>query len=216
MQDIVLVGFGGHAKSVADTIERQGLYRIVGYTDIAPADICPYPYLGTDTALPSIFEGGVHHAAVGIGYIGKGDIRDRMFATLKSIGYTLPVIADPTAVISPTATVGEGSFIGKYAVINAAATVGNMTIINTRATVEHDCRVGDFAHVSVGTVLCGTVTVGARTFVGAGAAVIQGIAIGANTVIGAGTVVAKPVADNIVLYNARQNIVTANNGKDTP
>ena len=33
MEDIVIVGFGGHAKSIADCIERMGKYRIVGYTD---------------------------------------------------------------------------------------------------------------------------------------------------------------------------------------
>ncbi|WP_156032724.1 hypothetical protein [Selenomonas sp. FC4001] len=34
MEDIVLVGFGGHAKSVADCIEREGKYHIAGYTDV--------------------------------------------------------------------------------------------------------------------------------------------------------------------------------------
>ena len=33
MEKIVIVGFGGHARSVADSIIRQGKYEIVGYTD---------------------------------------------------------------------------------------------------------------------------------------------------------------------------------------
>ena len=34
MDDIILVGYGGHGKSVADCIERTKKYRIVGYTDL--------------------------------------------------------------------------------------------------------------------------------------------------------------------------------------
>ncbi len=30
MEDIILVGFGGHAKSVADTIEQSGQFHIAG------------------------------------------------------------------------------------------------------------------------------------------------------------------------------------------
>ena len=34
MEDIILIGYGGHAKSVADCIERQKRYRIIGYTEL--------------------------------------------------------------------------------------------------------------------------------------------------------------------------------------
>lgn len=30
MEEIVLLGFGGHSKSVIDTIERQNEYKIIG------------------------------------------------------------------------------------------------------------------------------------------------------------------------------------------
>ena len=52
MKEIVLVGFGGHGKSVADTIERTGQFHIVGYTDIKSDESCErYSYLGPDTLL---------------------------------------------------------------------------------------------------------------------------------------------------------------------
>ena len=34
MEKIVLVGYGGHARSVIDSIEQSKLYKIEGYTDI--------------------------------------------------------------------------------------------------------------------------------------------------------------------------------------
>lgn len=46
MKDIILIGFGGHAKSVIDSIEGLGEYNIVGYTDVNElSDCCNYKYL---------------------------------------------------------------------------------------------------------------------------------------------------------------------------
>ena len=33
MEDIILLGFGGHAKSVIDCLDLQGKYRIDGFMD---------------------------------------------------------------------------------------------------------------------------------------------------------------------------------------
>ncbi len=188
MVDIIIVGFGGHGKSVADCIERTKEYKIVGYTDIKPVS-SEYNYLGTDDVLQYYFEKGIRYVAIGIGYMGKERIRERLYEKLKAIGYTLPVIKDPTSIISNSAFIGEGTFIGKGAIINANSSVGKMVIINTRAVVEHECIVDDYSHISVATVLCGNVNVGKYAFVGANSVVIQGRTISENTIVPAGTTI---------------------------
>lgn len=190
MEDLVLVGFGGHAKSVADCIEREGKYHIVGYTDIVDHK-SQYNYLGDDEVLKTVFESGVKFAAIGIGYIGKGSIRNRLYALLKNIGFVLPVISDSSSIISNTADIGEGTFIGKGAIVNAEASVGKMAIINTKALIEHECVVGDFTHVAVGAVLCGQVKIGSNSFVGANATIIHCQGIPANSIVPAGVTVRK-------------------------
>lgn len=188
MKDIILVGFGGHAKSVADTIERQNEYRIIGYTDIKDHNSI-YKYLGTDDVLQEYYDKGIRYAFVGIGYLGKGQIREKIFNKLKSIGYTIPIISDPSAIISSSAIIGEGTFVGKYSVINAEAQVGKMVIINSKALIEHETRVEDFCHIAVDAVLCGQVSVGRSTFVGANATIIQCINIEENKIIPAGVTI---------------------------
>jgi sugar O-acyltransferase (sialic acid O-acetyltransferase NeuD family) len=188
MEDLVIVGFGGHAKSMADCIERKRKYNVVGYTDIKEHH-SKYKYLGTDNELQSIFDSGVRYAAVGIGYMGKGTIRNKVFELLKSIGYELPVITDPTSIISDSAIIGEGTFVGKAAIINAEASIGKMSIINTRALVEHECKIGEFTHVAVGAVLCGQVVVGDSVLVGANATVIQCRKIESNSIVPAGVTI---------------------------
>lgn len=188
MDDIILVGYGGHGKSVADCIERTKKYRIVGYTDLEQHE-SSYKYLGTDNELEEIFKNGIKNAAVGIGYMGRGTLREGLYRRLKKIGYNLPVISDPSSIISSTAKIGEGVFIGKNAVINADAKVEKMSIINTKALVEHECVVEEYAHIAVGAVLCGQVRVGKASFIGANATVIQGRIIEAETIVPAGAVI---------------------------
>ncbi|WP_276947872.1 NeuD/PglB/VioB family sugar acetyltransferase [Acetatifactor muris] len=195
MEDIVLIGGGGHALSVADAIVNGVNYKIMGYTDLSDNHI-PLRYLGTDDILKSLFERGVMNAAITVGYLGKSNIRDRLYYMVKQTGIRLPEIIDPSAVISATADVGEGVFIGKNAVVNAGTKIGKMCIINTGAIIEHNNRIGEYSHIAVGAVLCGDVHVGEHTFIGANATIIQGVQIGMNVIIGAGSIVIGNVPDN--------------------
>lgn len=185
MEDIILVGYGGHAKSVADCIERAKKYHIVGYTDLMPHG-SRHTYLGTDDMLMEYWGQGIKNAAIGVGYMGKGNLRERLYAKLKRIGYSLPVISDTSAIICGTVQIAEGAFVGKGAVINAEAKIGKMAIVNTMALVEHECAIGDFTHVAVSAVLCGQVEVGRAAFIGANATVTQCLHIPSNTVVPAG------------------------------
>ena len=194
MEDIILVGYGGHAKSVADSIEHGKKYRIAGYTD-QQERAASYPYLGTDANLRQYYKNGISSVAICIGFLGTRDVRKKLYRELKDIGFHFPVIVDPSAVIAHDVVVGEGSFIGKNAVINTGAMIGEMCIINTGAIIEHNNRIGAYSHIAVGAVLCGRVQVGEHTFIGANATIIQEVQIGMNAVIGAGSTVIGNVPD---------------------
>lgn len=204
MEKIIVLGMGGHAESLVDAIESQQLYEVAGYVvneNNVSETIKKYPVIGKDEDLQKIFHSGIKNAAVGVGYLGKSDVRERLWAILKEIGYHLPVICDTSAVLAKDVKFAEGSFIGKGAIINTNVSIGKMCIINTGAIVEHDCHVDDFSHISVGTVLCGGVTVGKAAFVGANATVIQGISIGNRSIVGAGMVVRKNVEDSAIVWS---------------
>lgn len=193
MDRIVLIGGGGHARSVLDSILSRGEYEVIGYTDPYPSDIA-LKYLGTDDVLEELFNQGVKSAAFGIGFLGKGCLRDKLNNKLKEIGFRLPVIIDDSAIIAKDAVIGEGTFVGKHAVINAGAIIGRLCIINTQAIIEHTNTIGDFSHISVGAILCGDVKVGDHSFIGANATVIQGLCIGRCAIVGAGSVVLNDIS----------------------
>lgn len=198
---IVIIGAGGHAKSIIDSIEQAGEYRIEGFVEKKESDFIyrEYSCIGIDTDLKKIYESGVKCAVVAIGYMGHGKTREYLYTQLKDIGYELPVIADRSSIIANDVIVGEGTFIGKGVIINSDAQIGNMCIINSGAIIEHDCKVGDYSHVSVGAVMCGESVIKDRVFVGANSTLNQGVAVETSAIIGAGAVVTKNVAGGITV-----------------
>ena len=203
MENIILVGFGGHAKSVADTIEQSGVFHIVGYTDMRPTNHnSNYKWLGSDEVLEKYYVLGIRYAFVSIGYMGNCDLRDKLYSVVKAIGYQLPVIIDKSAVIARDAEIGEGTYIGKGAIINAVSNIGKMCIINSGVLVEHESIIEDYCHVAVRATLCGNVHIGNHVFIGANATIIQGINVGEKSIVGAGSVVLSDVPNQKTIYGA--------------
>lgn len=199
MERIVLLGCGGHAKSIIDSIESSSEYEIAGFVDKSVDNDYSYKgykVIGCDDDLISLYNNGIKNAFVCVGFMGKGNIRNALYSSIKEIGFHIPAIIDKSTAIATDAVIGEGTFIGKNAVVNSNAVIGKMSIINTAAVVDHDCAVGDFTHISVGTVLCGAVSVGQSCFIGANSTVIQEIIIGNDVIIGAGSTVIGNVSEN--------------------
>lgn len=198
-EKIVILGFGGHAKSIADSILRNGYYQIVGYTDKRDCNNC-FTYLGSDEVLEYVYRQGVHKAALGVGFMGKSRIRDELVSIAKDIGFEFPAIIDHSAILAENVQIGEGTFIGKRAVINADSKIGEYCIVNSGAIIEHDNKIDDYSHVAIGSILCGNITIGNHTFVGAGTTIIQGKVIGDNCVLGANSTVLSNVESNVKCY----------------
>lgn len=199
MKKIVLLGSGGHARVVVDSIMQTNSYEIVGFVGPEDCSYRSYRRIGDDADLDAIRAAGVDHAFVCLGFLGKGTVRQELFSRLKSSGFIIPSIVDPSAKLALDVYLGEGVYVGKMAVLNSGATVGDAAIVNTGAIVEHDCAVGAFSHISVNATLCGGVSVGEATFVGASAVVLQGVQLGDRVIVGANSTVLKSVADDTII-----------------
>lgn len=200
---ILLIGGGGHCRSVLDCLISFGTYTEIGIIEKEKKcneSVMDVNVVGTDSDLPALYYNGWTDAFITLGSIGNTENRKRIYYKLKEIGFNLPIIADRSAVIGKNVNIGEGTFIGKMSVINSGAKVGNCAIINTCAVVEHDCVIGNFVHVSPGATLCGEVVIGDDSHIGANSVVRQQIIIGSNTLIGIGSVVVKDIPSNSKAY----------------
>lgn len=191
---ILLLGGGGHCRSVLDCLMSTGKYKKIGIIDYdKSASALGVDVIGTDDDLPRLLQEGWSHAFVTVGSVGRTTLRRKLFSLIRELGFTTPSIIDPSAIIARGTVIGEGTFIGKRAVVNTGSIIGECAIINSGAIIEHDCRIDDFAHISPGATLCGQVVVGKDTHIGAGSVVRQGICIGSNTIVGAGSVIVKDI-----------------------
>jgi len=126
-----------------------------------------------------------------IAAIGDNEQRAEEYVHAFDFGLEPATIMHPTAVVSETAQVGVGAYLGAQAVVNPGARIGENAIINTAAVIEHDCHVGAHAFVAPGAVLCGAAGIGDFSFVGAGATLIPLVQVGAHALVAAGAVVVR-------------------------
>lgn len=197
---LLLVGGGGHCRAVIDVVEQDGRFRIAGIID-KPDQVGRTLYghevIGTDADLPG-YAGQYRHAIVTVGQIKTPAPRQRLFHQLRTLGYDLPSIVSPTALVSKHAKIGAGTIVMHRAVINAGVDIGCNCIINTAAIVEHDCRIAADVHLAVGSILCGAVSIGQGAFIGAGAICREGITVGENAIVGLGTHLLHDCAPNSI------------------
>ncbi|MCG3099959.1 sugar O-acyltransferase [Enterobacter sp. DRP3] len=165
MHDLMILGAGGHGRTLCE------MAKLLGYTDIVFLDDNTSPIHDINKRIiGKISELQLHiekasHVAIGIG---NNKLREQLYQQIISLGIHPVTLIHPFAFISPSATIAEGSVVLAGAVIGANAGLGVGTIVNSHSTVDHDSSLGDFAHLGVGVHLAGGAVIGKSAFLQAG------------------------------------------------
>jgi len=195
MQSLLIVGTGGHAKTVLDCARQQGYTNIAFLTKEAETTFCGCPCFQDDGIMLQRLRASYAACFVAIGDNYK---RESICMEASSLGYMFPVIIHPMACVSPSAEIGEGTLIAPMAVVNADAIIGRFCILNTASVLEHGCRIGDAVHLSPRAAVCGGVKISNHAWICAGAVVSNGVSIGANSIIAAGAAVVSDIPSNVM------------------
>ena len=196
---VLILGTGGHARVVADTLLAAG-QTILGFTDPAPQferwrDL---PCLGGDEVLDHYPPEAVL-LANGIGFLPFQTLRERIYHQFTELGYLFTQVIHPSAVIAAGTDIAAGVQIFAGAIVQTGCRIGENSLINTAASADHDCVIGEHCHIAPGATLCGGVRLARGVLIGSKAAVIQEIAVGADTLIGAGVTLTHSLgADQVV------------------
>lgn len=190
------MGAGGHALVCIEALRSAG-HSIAGCVATgarASADLARLGVgvVGSDDELEDIIASGLRSVFVAIG---DNRMREELTLRARTCGASPVTAVSPSAVCSPSATVGEGALVMPGAVLTSQVSVGAGAIVNTAAVVEHESSIGPFAHIGPGTALAGRVRVGRGALVGIGACVLPGLSIGSWATVGAGAVVTDNVPD---------------------
>lgn len=193
MKKLLLIGSGGHAKSVLALLEdlsEWSIHGLIGLPHEVGSHIFNYPVIGTDSDLQQL-RSECDYAFLCIGQVPKPGRRVSLAAHLTLLHYSIPTLCSRHAVVSRHASVGPGCFIGHHAVVNAGAKIGQHCIINSKALIEHDVYIGEFSHVSTGAMINGSTKIGRSSFIGSGSMLREGLSFGDNTIISAGQTIMK-------------------------
>lgn len=199
-KNLILVGGGGHCKSVIEVAESAG-YTIVGILDKKEEvgkKVLSYSIIGTDEDMSKYVDKALF--LVTVGQIKDVSLRIALHEMIKQAGGKLATLIASTAYVSTYAKIGEGSVVMHHAFVNAAATIGKGCIINTFANIEHDVIIGDFCHISTGAILNGNVQMGNCCFVGSRSVINNNVSICDNVIIGAGATIRKNISSEGIFY----------------
>ena len=202
-ESFVILGAGGHASVLADSLLRQNK-EIIAFVSPAPAHN-PKAFqnarcLKSEQELLNEYDPREVYLANGIGPKPHSELNAELFEKLTKHGYYFPPIIDPLAHVSVHCKIQDGAQIMAGVIIQPFTKIGKNTLVNTGATIDHDCEIGSHNHIAPSATICGGVKTSAKVFVGAGATIIPNITIGSNAIIGAGTTIVKPVSKGAKLY----------------
>lgn len=178
---IILIGAGPLGINTAHIIHQQGIFEIAGFIDSKAGIVGGIKVLGDDSILESLLESGITHAVVCIGDAKK---RIAISATIKKMGFTIPVLVHPSADLGIDTHIGEGSIIFHNAFIGPESTVGPYCIIEAGAFIGHNTILQE------GVLIAARVTVGNHTSVGScstlklGAGCASKLQLGLNCTVG--------------------------------
>lgn len=192
-KNLILVGGGGHCKSVIEVAESAG-YEIKGILDMPDNvgnKVLGYSIIGTDNQIINYVDDALF--IVTVGHIKDATLRIKLHQKIADARGNLATIVASTAHVSKYAHIGEGTVIMHHAMVNADATIGKGCIVNTFANIEHDAVIDDYCHISTGAMVNGNCKVGAGTFLGSQAVMVNDTEITQGCVIAAGSMVRKNI-----------------------
>lgn len=203
MRNLVIIGAGGYAKSVIDSIDMNKL-SIYGFIDDykETKEHLGYPILGKNLECINHLDNFVYFIA-----IGNNIKRLRWYNQLIERNLNIINIIDKSAIVSKEAVIGNGCFIGKMAIVNSKAVIGNNCIINTRALIEHGCNIGNHVNISTNTVLNGDVKINDLSFIGSCSVINGQLNIGKNVMVGSGAVVVRNIDDDCTAVGVPAKVI---------
>jgi len=183
MKNLIIIGAGGHGKSVAWVAKSTNKWKNIFFLD--------------DNIKNSLVLGNFQDRLkfknddffIGIG---NNTLRKKIFKILKSEKYSLPSIISPSS-DTTIAKIGSGSIVMNHCFINVDTIIGECVIVNNNVVIEHDCKIESFCHVSPSVTIGGGTSVKNSSWIGLGSNLIQGLTICANVTIGAGAVVTSSI-----------------------
>jgi sugar O-acyltransferase (sialic acid O-acetyltransferase NeuD family) len=170
----LILGSGGHGRSVADAIRAQG-DAVLGFLDdnrSADELVAGDPVLGPlrlawDVKTLPCPERAPTPDRFVVAF-GNPVLRQRWQQVLEAAGAPVGVVVHPRACVSPSAQLAPGCVVLAGAVINADAQLERGVLVNSGAVVDHDAFCGAYSQLGVNAAMAGGARLGPLASLAAG------------------------------------------------
>jgi len=203
MKKIIILGAGGFAREVLETIDvinknTDKQIMPIGFVyDGAGKEteklIHGIPVLGEISYLKNVDFNEVQLVAA----IGRSVWRRKMVEEAKKFGAKFMKIIHPSVTLSKWAKIGEGAIIQRLCGIMPEVVIGDFFVSNAYVGIGHDSIIGEYVHVNPHVSIAGGTVIGNDVFIGVRATVLT-CNIGNGSVIGACALITKDVPANML------------------
>lgn len=142
MKSLLIIGAGGHGQVVYEMAQSLG-YERIDFLDDNYDDA-----IGKIDEIEQFLE--YKNAFCGIG---NNQFRGVIIDRLRKAGYELPCLIHPTAYVSVSAVIGDGTVIEPKAIVNANSFIDVGGIISVGAIIDHNAEIGKCAHINAGAIV---------------------------------------------------------------
>lgn len=212
MEDVIIVGAGGHAAEIDEYIKYSQKItgnkelNIIGFLDDNPDNYCRYKF--SASLLGAVRDHVVIKEQKYIIGIANLEFRHLIVERFVSKGAVFISFVHCSAYVSESAKVGVGSIIGPNANLGPNVQIGKYTLINSRCSIGHDTVIGNYNVISPNVCLSGNTEVGDKNLFGINSASIPGIKIGSRNKIAAGMILDQNVGnDTVIFYRFKEKVI---------
>jgi len=199
--NLVIIGASGFAREIYDLAvycnRKDSDFSVKGFLSDNNSNIeeLGYPKVLAKVAEYKIEENDVF-------FCGIGNLRDRKktIEIIKNKGGKFISLIHPTAVISPSVTIGDGVGIKAFCVISSDVTIDDYSFLQSSVILGHDVKIGKFCQISSFSFFAGYATVSDLVSISAGVKVIQNVKIEKESVVGIGSVVINRVKEGTTVF----------------
>lgn len=142
--NLLIIGMGGHGYVVKEVAENMNAFDHIDFIDDHNEKA-----IGTLKDLKKLRDtyDTIHVS------IGNLELREKFYKEAKKYDYLTPALIDPSAYVSQSADIGEGTLVEPKAIINANTKIGIGCIISVGSIIDHNAVVGDYCHINSGAIL---------------------------------------------------------------
>ena len=161
MPNLLILGAGGFGHMIYENAQATRQFDRIAMLDDAAKEPAVIGKLVDYKALRREYP-------CAVAAFGNNKMRVHWVEKLLEADFVVPTIIHPSAVVSPSAVIGAGSFVMQRAVVNTHTVLGKGCLVNCGAIVDHDAVVEDGAHIGLGSVVKANCRIGAWRKVEAG------------------------------------------------